>query len=995
MSIGAKSVIKLYIILLKALENKYNECVKDRVSTFFEEWRKRSAIIYGKEPSEIRFLSIKIEHPDLFLYALHTYYTILVKCLGACIVGVYLGYDIALELIRRGPDALREIEIEGKPFKQYGILNLIEPDIYSWYLIDKDKTHEEFENEMSEVISGIGRVLETYNFKFIKPTRDILKRLYQNIIPRDIRRGLGEFYTPDWLAQYILDKVEFMGEIDSRELEKAVQRGDYSIIKSIRLLDPACGSGTFLFHAILKVLEVNDKLVKEKPHIIAKAITENIVGFDISPLAVITSKVTYLLALSPILKHIGEVRIPIYETDSILVPEGKYISLIGEELRISVPLPNNVKKDLEEKGKFPGILLPSRAIEDIKSLEEFMKCLHELLQYLNDKTQFNKLLKEYANKFPENILSNNINIITILREYGRDKIWLSMLKNWIIPLIIMKRPFKYVVGNPPWINVSNMPKEYGNILHTIFEKYELVPRGSTAAMLEFAILFIYVSANRFLENGGMLGMLITKRVFEGGHGALFRRFTILAEKDNEIPLKVIECHDMLEIRPFHKDVKNEPGAIVLRKGEKTEQFKYIIWHGRKVSAKDEWEPKLEEVLKDTKRHEVTMILKQITRQIGRITAYEYVFTPANKYTDAILKPGNPYHDAHNGAQLAPREIILLEPHEVQLLSNGSCRIKEKYVVECDYVYYAITGDSISKWLIKNFKRAIIPYKKDGSFLGDELLNKRVWSNYYGLDEILGIRVSRRIGWENENESVREIIEYGEQLARKNELNIASKIIERFGSKIVLLYKLLRMTEAFKSIKVVWIDISDKFNAVVVAEVNERPILPDVTTGYVNVINKDEAHYICAILNSTPINYVAQRISPKHHHPRVFKSIYVPKYDPNNPIHLLLSTCSYLAHDFAYKSYHEGIKVLDNYLKKVEELIDVLVEALYNLKIIDINDIINQLLSITNEVKGEGVMLTDDVNKKVIELLNKAQTPPDNIKKQENNNAHLLTLDRWF
>ncbi|MEM4489453.1 MAG: hypothetical protein QXK88_11805 [Desulfurococcaceae archaeon] len=52
--------------------------------------------------------------------------------------------------------------------------------------------------------------------------RDLLKRPYQHLVPRDIRHKLGEYYTPDWLADSLLDEagltlenLEKMGAEDS------------------------------------------------------------------------------------------------------------------------------------------------------------------------------------------------------------------------------------------------------------------------------------------------------------------------------------------------------------------------------------------------------------------------------------------------------------------------------------------------------------------------------------------------------------------------------------------------------------------------------------------------------------------------------------------------------------------------------------------------------------------------------------------------------------
>ena len=56
----------------------------------------------------------------------------------------------------------------------------------------------------------------------------MLKMLYHGLMPREIRHNLGEYYTPDWLAEHVLNELGYAGQIDKR------------------LLDPACGSGTFL-----------------------------------------------------------------------------------------------------------------------------------------------------------------------------------------------------------------------------------------------------------------------------------------------------------------------------------------------------------------------------------------------------------------------------------------------------------------------------------------------------------------------------------------------------------------------------------------------------------------------------------------------------------------------------------------------------------------------------------------------------------------------------
>ena len=77
-----------------------------------------------------------------------------------------------------------------------------------------------------------------------------------------------------------------------------------------RVLDPACGSGTFLFHAIRNFIkEAEESGLEEKLR--AEEATNHIAGMDIHPVAVIIARVTYLLALAPVIaRRAGSLSIP-------------------------------------------------------------------------------------------------------------------------------------------------------------------------------------------------------------------------------------------------------------------------------------------------------------------------------------------------------------------------------------------------------------------------------------------------------------------------------------------------------------------------------------------------------------------------------------------------------------------------------------------------------------------------------------------------------------
>ncbi len=88
---------------------------------------------------------------------------------------------------------------------------------------------------------------------------------------------------------------------------------------STRVLDPACGSGTFLFHAVRKYIRAAEKRGDTADKLLSGA-TRHVVGMDLHPVAVTLARVTYLLAIGrdrltdP---NRGNIQIPVYLGDSV------------------------------------------------------------------------------------------------------------------------------------------------------------------------------------------------------------------------------------------------------------------------------------------------------------------------------------------------------------------------------------------------------------------------------------------------------------------------------------------------------------------------------------------------------------------------------------------------------------------------------------------------------------------------------------------------------
>ena len=129
---------------------------------------------------------------------------------------------------------------------------------------------------------------------------DAFKSLYQSLVPRKIRHALGEYFTPDWLAELILDEAGYDGAPGKR------------------LLDPCCGTGTFLVLAIQRAKRYG-RTHGEAIEDTIRRVRAEIRGIEVNPLSALAAQVNYLMALAEPGYCIEEPA-PVFYQDAILDP---------------------------------------------------------------------------------------------------------------------------------------------------------------------------------------------------------------------------------------------------------------------------------------------------------------------------------------------------------------------------------------------------------------------------------------------------------------------------------------------------------------------------------------------------------------------------------------------------------------------------------------------------------------------------------------------------
>ena len=135
---------------------------------------------------------------------------------------------------------------------KYEILNPKNEE-FSLKYIDGDKDTKHLILDFENVLNNIIEKLDTNNFNFKYTDGNILGDVYEKFMDRETRKAIGQFYTPEFVIEYILKNT--IQEVD--------------IVKNpfVTIADISCGSGHFLIMAydILKEKFLSNlKSLKEK-----------------------------------------------------------------------------------------------------------------------------------------------------------------------------------------------------------------------------------------------------------------------------------------------------------------------------------------------------------------------------------------------------------------------------------------------------------------------------------------------------------------------------------------------------------------------------------------------------------------------------------------------------------------------------------------------------------------------------------------------------------
>ncbi len=835
------------------------------------------------------------EEAERFFFALHTYFALLVKLIAWLALSRHLGPRVGAPLFEELDRAssselvarLRKME-QGGVFREFGIENLLEGDFFAWYLYAYGKNVE-------EGVRALVTRLEEYDPATLRidpdETRDLLKKLYHYLLPREVRHNLGEYYTPDWLAQRLLEQVD-QGFFDDHA---ATVRRQRPRVAKLRWLDPACGSGTFLVLLIKRCRELGERLMLPEGELL-QTVLANVVGFDINPLAVITARVNYLLALGDLLeRRRGPITIPVYLADSVLLPE------LGHDLESS---------GLYQVRTSVGVFAVPEVVFGHGRLGRFCSMLEDAVRAEEPPEAFAEAVAERL-ELSEGEMQSAVGPLRALCEQladlhrrGLDGLWARLLLNNFAPLTVGE--FDYVVGNPPWVNWEHLPDGYRSAIAPLWIKYGLFQqKGMRAAFTkdDISVLMTCVASDRFLRTGGRLGFVITQSVFKtqlGGQG--FRRFQ-LGEQGG--PLRVVHVDDMVDLNAF-EGASNRTAVMVIEKGRETRYpVPYTVWKRRK-GARFTYDSTLDDV------RSATRLLDQKAEPVDPDDPTSPWLTAGKVVLPTVKKVlGKSDYTAHAGAYTGGANgvywVRIQEARSdglvvVENITEGAKRKVPKVaaVLEPVLLYPLLRGRDVGRWRAEPSAHILLTHRlgmRLNAIPEDEMEDSfpQTWAYLRRFEAIL----RRRGGW-----TVKQAMKAGRPFYSMSEIG----------------------DYTFAPWKVVWTRIA-QISAAVVGQLEHRPVIPQETITLVDCQSQAEACYIAALVNSGPFQFAAISYSQEGGKSmgsmHVLENIRIPKYDPTRPVHRALAEASQEAHAAAARGDTER-------LAEIEARVDSLAAQMWGL-----------------------------------------------------------------
>lgn len=787
-------------------------------------------------------------------------------------------------------NSIREI-LDGEFFSNRGLANFIEYDYFGWI-----NNETKLQEQLIDIAKAIQQDLQAYNFNEV-PDEDLFGQLMSQLAERSKRILLGQEWTPSWLANKIVKNT--ISKLPENE--------------NPRFIDMCCGSGAFIVEVVnetSKIIEKSNPNMTREDEL--RILSNCITGFDIDPLAVMLSRITWVISLKERLKPLGtySLEIPIYHADSLFAIKlhsndttaDNNFRIILDKYELNLPV---VLVSPSMQKVFDSIInnVYSLAVKSNKPSIEKGKARNIVQNIINNhNVQDKQVYEEDVVTFFQEILE----IIYKLNSEGRNGIWAYILKNNYRPSLVSGQ-FNGLISNPPWLALSKIANNpYKSVLGDIASSLQIKPQGASFPHVEMSTIFLLESVRKYLKDGALVACILPETVLNGSQHKRFREG--LFKQSVELRFEEIWKVD-----------------------ESTFKNRSIVLFGRKASFTTESLIKGNEVYEnkvDEIEYHVCRLGDRTVWSEKELTDISELYDPAPFEQGADIMPRSLFF--HNVTPTPDKNKVELSPISVSsdslsflVKDSKKCKdfmLPQPCIVNKEYVFEVYLSKLLSPFFINSPVSAFLPLRKNAdswSFVSEDTLLDNP-------DNRLTLKAFNRIVQEvgklddNSNPKIEDVWK------RINYRNKIQKQVYPCKGYIVF------TGAGGSNVCSAYVDLGT---------IDVTKTIFDQTLYWAHVETESEAIYLTGMFNSPAANELIKEFQPRgrqgerHVHSLAFGI--TPRFDPEQPSHLeVVGKTKNLIREFnklmsdgnkkeAINKYLDPNKSLSHRRRKLTEILETL------------------------------------------------------------------------
>jgi type I restriction-modification system DNA methylase subunit len=348
-------------------------------------------------------------------------------------------------------------------------------------------------------IEVLGNIYEQFLGKTIRLTEGHHAKIEEK---PEVRKAGGVYYTPQYIVNYIVENTvgAMIGRLDSADKQGAVNSTTVMTpaeIEKIKILDPACGSGSFLIGAFNYLLNYYIQYYTYPP---GKELKQLMRTSKSEEEAAQKWKQKWIKAGKIYEVRKNDYHLTIQEKQKILLNNIYGVDIDPQAVEVT-KLSLLLKLMENESAESAGMLFKHSDTKYLPNLGNNIKCGNSLIGsdfYESEGSLFDKETIRSINAFD---WSSAAGFQEIMKSGG----------------------FDVVIGNPPYIRIQGLQEYQPETIPYLKSKY----RSASSGNIDIYVMFLE-KALKLIKNNGSTGYILPHKFFQGDMGFNIR--TIISEK---------------------------------------------------------------------------------------------------------------------------------------------------------------------------------------------------------------------------------------------------------------------------------------------------------------------------------------------------------------------------------------------------------------------------------------------------------------------------------